>query len=118
MLDFHLGGKKEKTTTEGTHLENLIPLHNFDQLISETTHKLSFSSSCVALLFTNRPNLVVTCGTHSTLKTKCHHQITQCKLKLNIESPPPYERLVWNYKKANTESIKKSFDSVNWKTLV
>ena len=24
---------------------------------------------------------------------------------------------MWNYKKTNTESIKKSFESVNWKTL-
>ena len=39
------------------------------------------------------------------------------KLNLNIKDRPPYERLVWNYKKANTESIRKSLKSVNWKTL-
>ena len=31
--------------------------------------------------------------------------------------PPPFEQLVWNYKKTNIESIEKSFESVNWKTL-
>ena len=31
--------------------------------------------------------------------------------------PPLFEQLVWNYKKANIESIEKSFESVNWKTL-
>ena len=109
--------KEDKTTTEGTHLEALTSVHNFDQLISEPTHILPNSSSCIDLIFTNQPNLVVNCGTHSTLNTKCHHQITHCKLNLNIDYPPPYERLVWNYKKANTESIKKSLESVNWKTL-
>ena len=109
--------KEDKTTTEGTHLEALTSLYNFDQLISEPTHILPNSSSCIDLIFTNQPNLVVNCGTHSTLNTKCHHQITHCKLNLNIDYPPPYERLVWNYKKANTESIKKSLESVNWKTL-
>ena len=69
------------------------------------------------MIFTNQPDLVVNCGTNSTLNTKCHHQITHCKLNLNIEYLPPYERLLWNYRKSNAESIKKSFESVNWKTL-
>ena len=36
--------KEDKTTTEGTHLEALTSLHNFDQVISEHTHILSNSS--------------------------------------------------------------------------
>ena len=86
--------KEDKTATESTHLEALTSLHNFDQLISEPTHILSNSSSCIDLIFTNQPNLVVYCGTHSTLNTKCHHQIMHCKLNLSIKYPPPYERLV------------------------
>ena len=39
--------KEDKTATENTHLEALISLHNFDQLISEPTHILSNSSSCI-----------------------------------------------------------------------
>ena len=57
--------KEDKTTTEVTHLQALTSLHNFDQLISEPTHMLSNSSFCIDLIFTNRPNLVVNCGTHS-----------------------------------------------------
>ena len=105
--------KEDKTTTEGRHLEALTSLCNFGQLISETTHILSNSSSCVDLIFANQPNLVGNCSTHSTLDTKCHHQIRHSKVNPNIEYPPPCERLVWNYKKANTESIKKSFESAN-----
>ena len=97
MLDLQLGGKKTKLQqVQGTHLEALTSLHNFDQHISEPTHILSNSSSCIDLIFTNQLNLVVTCGTHSTLNTKCHHHVTHCKLNLSIKYPPPYERLVWN----------------------
>ena len=90
---------EDKTTAEGTHLEALTSLHNFDQLISEPTHKLSNSSSCIDLIFTCQPNLVGNCGTHSTLNTKCHHQITHCKLNLRIKYPPPHERQCGTTKK-------------------
>ena len=39
-----------------------------------------------------------------------------CKFILNIKYPPPYEHLVWNYNKANVESIK-NIESVNWKLM-
>ena len=61
--------------------------------------------------------MVVDSGTHSTLNPKCHYQITYCKLNLNIKYPPPYQRLVWDYKRANVESIKRSVELVNWETL-
>ena len=47
--------KEDKTTTEGTHLEALTSLHNFDQLISKPTHILSNSSWCNDLIFANQP---------------------------------------------------------------
>ena len=51
--------KKDKTTAEGTHLEVLTFLHNFHQLISEPTHLLPQSNSCIDSIFTDQPNLVV-----------------------------------------------------------
>ena len=91
--------------------------HNFHQLVSEPTHLLPQSNSCIDLIFTDQPTLVVNCGTHASLSSKCHHQIIHCKLNLNIEYPAPYEQLVWDYIKANIESIQKSIKSVNWETL-
>ena len=67
---------KDKTKMEGTHLEALTSLHNFHQLISEPTHLLPHSNSCIDLIFTDQPNLVVNCGTHPSLNPKCHLQIT------------------------------------------
>ena len=72
---------------------------------------LPTSTSCIDLIFTDQPNLVVDSGTNSTLNPKCHHQITYCKLSLNIKYRPPYQRLVWDYKRANVESIKRSIVS-------
>ena len=69
-------------------------------------------------LHLGQPNLVVNCGTHSSLTSKCHHQITHCKLNLIIEYSPPYERLVWDYKKTHTDNIKNSIKSVNWEFLL
>ena len=31
--------------------------------------------------------------------------------------PPPYQRLIWDYKKADSTNIRKSLDSVNWERL-
>ena len=109
--------KNYKTTVEGARLEALTSLHGFHQLISEPTHLLPTSTSYIDLIFTDQPNLVVDSGTNSTLNPKCHHQITYCKLNLIIKYPPTYQRLVWDFKRANVESIKRSIELVNWETL-
>ena len=40
-----------------------------------------------------------------------------CKLNLKIEYTPPYEHLVWDYKKADTNCIRKALKQVNWEFL-
>ena len=109
--------KNDKTTVESAYLEALTSLHGFHQLILEPTHLLPTSTSCIDLIFTDQSNLLVDCYTNSSLNPKCHHQITYCKLNLNIKYPPPYQRLVWDYKRANVESIKRSIELVNWETI-
>ena len=46
-----------------------------------------------------------------------NYQIVHSSFNLNIYYPPPYQRLIWDYKKADSSKIKKSLDSVNWKRL-
>ena len=36
---------------------------------------------------------------------------------LNIYYTPPYQRLIWDYKKADSTNIRKALDSVNWERL-
>ena len=107
---------RDKTTIEGTQLESLTTVHGFHQLISQPTHVLPQTSSCIDLIFTDQPNLIVDSGAHPSLHSN-HHQITYCKLNLSIEYPPPYEILVWDYNRANVEGIKKSIESVNSKVM-
>ena len=80
--------------------------------ISEPTYLLPHSNSYIDLIFTDQPNLVVNCGTHSSLNSKCHHQVAHCRLNLNTEYLPAHEWLVWDYKKAKTDNVKKSIESV------
>ena len=48
------------TTTEGTQLESNTTIYVLQKLIDEPTHIRKSSSSCVDLIFTNQPNLIVT----------------------------------------------------------
>ena len=55
---------RDKTTTEHTQLESLTTVHGLHQLISKPTHLLPQSSSCIDLMFTEQPNLIVDSGVH------------------------------------------------------
>ena len=35
-------------------------------------------------------------------------------MNLKIIDPPPYQRLVWDFKRANTDSIRKAIKMVDW----
>ena len=75
------------------------------------------SSSCIDLLFTDQPHLSVNSGVHASLHPNCHHQIFHSSFNLNIYYPPPYQRLIRDYKKADVKTIRKALDSVNWERL-
>ena len=68
--------KNDKITVEGAHLEALLSLHGFHQLISEPTHLLPTSTSCIDLIFIDQSNLVLDSGIHSSqilnIITKSH----------------------------------------------
>ena len=70
--------------------------------------------SCSDLILTDQPNYVIDFSTHPLLRKNCHHQISFCKLNLKVECPSPYQRLVWNFKKSNSDAIKKAIELVNW----
>ena len=91
----------DSTTIEGTRLDSSVSTPGFLQLISEPTHILRNSLSCIDLIFTDQPSLVVDSGVHPTLHENCHHQITYCKLNLKIVYPPQLERFVLDFKRAD-----------------
>ena len=105
---------RNKTAIEGTQLEFLTTLHGFHQVISQPAHFLKQTLSCIDLIFTGQPDLVVDSGVCPSLHSNYHHQITYSKLNLNIEYPLPYYCSLWDYNRANIGNIKKSIGFVNW----
>ena len=102
-------------TTEGSKLLALSSSNGLSQVIDESTHIKS--TSCIDLIFTDKPGLLVDSGVHSSLHPNCHHQIIYSTFNLNICYPPPYQGLVWDYKNADPNSIRKALDLVNWERL-
>ena len=84
------------------------------QIIKEPTHILSNSASCIDLIFTCQPNLVMHSGIHPSLHPNRHHQIIFTKFNLFIFYPPPYKRLVRHYQQAKTDLIKRAIDLFDW----
>ena len=98
---------------------SLTSSNGFSQLISEPTHFQTNSSSLLDFIFTNQPNLSVNSGVRSPLHQNCHHQIVYSTFNLDIYyGGGPYQRLVWDYEKADSATIRKFLDSVNWERLL
>ena len=53
-------------------------------------------------------------GVYSSLHPTCHHQVIFVKFNLSILHPPPCERTVWFYEKANPELIRRAIDEFDW----
>ena len=86
----------------------------FKQVISDSTDILECSLSCIDLIFTSQPNLVMKSGLHSSLHPNCHHQVIHAKFNLKISYPPPYERVVWHYQDQNNDLIQGSISQFKW----
>ena len=100
-------------TVEGTRFESITSYYGLHQIINEPTHILPSSASCIDLIFTNQPNLVINSGLHPSLHQNFRHQIIFAKINLKVYFPPPYKRLVWDYKKANIDAINLAIKSFN-----
>ena len=106
--------KHDQTAYEGSNIDAVTSQFGLQQLIKELTHILGNSSSCIDLIFTSHPTLFVELGNHPSLHLNCHHQITYAKFNLKIHYPPPYEREIWHYQKANTDQIRKAIEQFPW----
>ena len=101
FLPFVLGDFNLKTnpwynsdinTYEVSKTDGVTSQFGLQQIIKESTHIIGDSSSCIDLVFTTQPNLVMESGVHSPLHSNCHHHITFAKFNLKIHYPPPYDR--------------------------
>ena len=102
--------KGDKTTHEGSTIDGITSTFGLQQIINEPTHIIGDSSSCIDLILTSQPNLVIESELHSTLHPNGHHEIVYAKFNLKIYYPPPYERETWHYEKTSVDHIRMSID--------
>ena len=106
--------KNDITFHESSMIDAVTSNYGLHQLIQEPTLILNSSSSCIDLIFTSQPYLVMQSGVHSSLHPNCYHRVVFTKFNLSILYPPTYERTVWFYKKANSELIRRSINEFYW----
>ena len=81
------------STPEGISIEDLTTILRLTQLVTESTNfESNKHPSCIDIVFTDQPNLVLESGTHNSLDPYCHHQITYFRFNYKIPPPPPFER--------------------------
>ena len=99
---------------EGKLFEPITSDLGLHQLISEPTHLMGDSKSCIDLIFTDQPNLLIESGVHQSLHEHCHHQIIYGKVSVSNIALPPYTRRIWFYDKADFVNIMKSIEMFHW----
>ena len=102
-------------TPEGREIEDMFASLGLSQLISEPTNfEPGKNPSCIDLIVTDQPNIVLDRGTRSSIDPFCHHQIIYCKVNFRIPPPLPFERKVWHFNRANINAIKRSMTDFPW----
>ena len=118
LVDFNIKSnlwfKGDKTSYEGSKIDAITSQFGLQQLINEPAHLVADFASCIDSTFTSQPNLVMESAVQSSLHRNCHHQITYAKFNLKIHYPPPYEREIWHYGKANDDHIRKAINEFPW----
>ena len=107
----------DTATTKGGQLDYSTTLYGIKQVISEPTHILEKSSSCIDFILSNKSNLIIESGVHPTLHLKCPYQIIYSKRNLKIEYPLPYTRKICYYNRSMAGLINRSIESFDWSKL-
>ena len=104
------------TNPEGFYLDNLFSGLNLAQIISEPTHIMrdSCKPSCIDLILTDQPNIVLDSGVRDSLDSTVKHKIIFTKINFKIPPPPNFTRKIWHFNRAREASIKKAIRDFPW----
>ena len=102
------------TNSKGQDLSEIASQYNLHQLIDKPTHILPDSSSCIDLIFSSRDDFVSESGVLPSLHPRCHHQLVYTKFNLKVSLPPAYKRRIWDFSRANPDSINRALNGINW----
>ena len=106
------GGLKAPLTT--LELEQLFTSKGLYQLVKQPTFITNISASCIDLIITSQPNLFLYSQIFFSIHKNCHHQINFAKISISNPPPRPYKRRLWHYRRANTDLIRQSLNTVDW----
>ena len=89
---------------------------NLTQIITEPTHffRDDCKPSCIGLIVTDQPNLVLNSGVRPSLDPTVKHQITFCKINFKIPPLPKYVRKIWHFNRANVDLITRAISEFQW----
>ena len=95
------------TNPEGVLIENMFSDLNLTQLISEPTHffRDDCRPTCIDLITTDQPNIVLDSGVRPSLDPTVKHQITFCKVNLRISPLPKFTRKIWHFNRAGKDLL-------------
>ena len=75
------------TNNEGITIENLSSALDHYQIIREATHfEEKQNPSCIDLISSDQPNIIVGSGVRPSLDPFCKHQIIYCNINFNMPS--------------------------------
>ena len=77
----------DRSTIEGSKIDFVTSQFGLSQIIKELTHILKNSSSCINLIFTTQPNMVLESGDYNSLHQNYHHQILFAQFNLKVYYP-------------------------------
>ena len=100
------------STINGKKLKDLCNRQNLECLINEPTRITSHSATILDQIITNVPNFIKGVEVLPPVSTNDHCTVTAC-LNFNIPSEHAYNRLVWDYKKANVEGFQSALSNMN-----
>ena len=104
------------TNIVGTKLDEMFSNLDLHQIVNEPTHffRDDCAPSCIDIILTDQPNLIMNSGVRPSLDPTVKHQITYCKINFKIPPPPKYRRHIWHYSRAQIEHIKRSISEFPW----
>ena len=104
------------TNAEGTLLDELFTKLNLSQLISEPTHffRNDCIPSCIDLIISDQPNLVLDSGVRPSLDTTVKHQMIYCKINYKIPPLPKFNRKIWHFDRAKKHLITRAVSEFPW----
>jgi hypothetical protein len=100
-------------TFHGQKLVDFSNNNNMHLNVHEPTRITATSSTILDQIITSRPNLVTDIKIEPPVSTNDHCTVT-ASLNLKPKTDSPYERLMWNYKKADTIGLKDYLREADW----